>query len=61
MAVRDPEVHALLLETLRLVIRAEAVLEDLTRHQKRVASFLTHAEDVTQDLLAEAGEPREEP
>jgi len=50
---RDPEVKELLLETLKLVIQAEAILSQLVAHQAKVEAFLGHAEDYTEVELGQ--------
>lgn len=59
---RDPEVRQLLLETLRLVVRAESVLTQLVQHQVKIAAFLEHAEtfaDIESSRLARRKEDKD--
>lgn len=42
---RDPEVQALLVESLKLIARAEGLYEQLTEHQMEMAGFLRRAQD----------------
>jgi len=46
-------VKELLLETLKLVIQAEAILSQLVAHQAKVEAFLGHAEDYTEVELGQ--------
>lgn len=49
MAVRDPEVSDLTIESLRLVVKAEMVLDELLVHQHKVADFLQRAARYTDE------------
>lgn len=42
---RDPEVQALLMESLKLIAKAEGLYEQLTDHQMEMAGFLRRAAD----------------
>lgn len=43
---RDPEVQALLMESLKLIAKAEGLYEQLTDHQEEMAGFLRRAEAI---------------
>ena len=58
MAVdRDPEVALLARASLKLVVQAEMIHEQLIEHQAKVADFLERAHDYT---VKEAGDDRRE-
>jgi hypothetical protein len=42
---RDPEVQSLLVESLKLIAKAEGLYEQLTEHQMEMAGFLRRAQD----------------
>lgn len=42
---RDPEVQSLLMESLKLIAKAEGLYEQLTMHQSEMAGFLRRAQD----------------
>jgi len=48
VATRDPEIAALQVESLKLVVKAEVVLEDLADHNKSLADFLDRASRYTE-------------
>lgn len=48
-ADRDPEVQQLLVESLKLIAKAEGLYEQLTDHQKEMAGFLRRAEAIVHE------------
>jgi hypothetical protein len=45
---RDPEVQELLLESLKLIAKAEGLYDQLSTHQREMTNFLRKAQDLVQ-------------